>query len=153
MIVSNAPDASEWIPGVPVHSDVRAERGSMIGIHTALTYANGDVLVVAWDMPFVSAELLELIRDWPRGDALAVFPEGPSGPEPFCALYTRGCRALIQAAVDSGDLRLSNLVARLPTREIIPSSEIARLGEPATLLFNVNSPEDRARAELIDAAR
>jgi molybdopterin-guanine dinucleotide biosynthesis protein A len=153
MIVSNARNSSEWLPDVPVHADVRSERGSLIGIHTALTYANGDVLVVAWDMPFVSTELLLLIRDRPRGESLAVFPEGPSGPEPFCALYTPACRPIIEAAIDAGDLRLSHLTARLPKVEVIPIGEIAGVGDPATLLFNVNSPADLARAEAIDAAR
>ena len=152
MIVSNASDATEWLPGVPVHADVRVERGSLIGIHTALTYANGDVLIVAWDMPFVTPALLQMIRDRPLDDALAVFPEGPSGPEPFCALYTRACRPIIEATIDSGDLRLSHLIARLPTRHVIPIDEIARLGNPGTLLFNVNSRDDLARAEAIDAS-
>jgi molybdenum cofactor guanylyltransferase len=153
IVVSNSSDATQWLPGVPVHADVRSERGSLIGIHTALTYANGDVMVVAWDMPFVTAALLQMVRDRPRDDALAVFPEGPSGPEPFCALYTRACRSIVEAAIDAGDLRLSHLVAHLPTRRVIPIDEIARLGNPATLLFNVNSPDDIARADAIDAAR
>ena len=151
MIVSNASDASEWLPQVPVHADVRAERGSLIGIHTALTYATSGVLVVAWDMPFVSAALLQMIRDWPRGDSLAVFPEGPSGPEPFCALYTPACRPIIEAAIDAGDFRLSHLTARLAKVDVISIGEIEQLGDPATLLFNVNSPTDLARAESIHA--
>jgi molybdopterin-guanine dinucleotide biosynthesis protein A len=153
MIVSNASDASEWLPDVPVHADVRPERGSLIGIHTALTYGSGDVLVVAWDMPFVSTQLLRLIRDRARDDVPAVFPEGPSGPEPFCALYTPACREIIEAAIDAGELRLSDLTARLRGRHVIPVGEIARLGDPATLLFNVNTLADLAHAEAIDAAR
>lgn len=150
---SNASDASDWLPGVPAHADVRSERGSLIGIHTALTYASGDVLIVAWDMPFVSTNLLQLIRDRARDDVQAVFLEGPSGPEPFCALYTRACYPIVEAAIDAGDLRLSHLTARLTKRDVIPIDEIARLGDPSTLLFNVNSPEDLARAEAIAAAR
>lgn len=153
MIVSNASDASEWLPDVPAYADVRPERASLIGIHTALTHASGDVLVVAWDMPFASAQLLQLIRDRARDGVQAVFPEGPSGPEPFCALYKRSCHPIIEAAIEAGDLRLSHLTARLPKRDVIPIGEIARLGDPATLLFNVNSPADLARAEAIDAAR
>ena len=152
MIISNAPDASAWIPGVRAYGDVRAERGSLIGIHTALTRSADDVLVVAWDMPFVSPALLRLIRDRRRAESLAVFPVGPSGPEPFCALYTRACLPLIEAALDAGELRLSRLVESISNAERIPMSDIEGVGDPATLFFNVNSAEDLRTAETLDAA-
>lgn len=151
IIVSNAPDAPRWVPGMPVRGDVRPERGSLVGLHTALTHANGDVLVVAWDMPFVSAPLLELIRDRARGHALAVIPDGPRGLEPFCALYSRDCLPIIEAAIDAGDLRLSHMIATLHSIDRIPTHDIEPLGDPFTLLFNVNTPEDLARAEAIAA--
>ena len=153
MIISNAPDASEWIPGAIVHRDARSERGSLVGLHTALTYASTDILVVAWDMPFVSTALLELIRDRARGEPLAVIPEGPRGLEPFCALYARACLPVVEGAIESGDLRLSRLIAQLPSIDRIPMREIDAVGNPAILLFNVNTPEDLARAEAINASR
>ena len=148
VVVSNAPDANRWIAGVRAFGDVRPERGSLVGIHTALSCARGDVLVVAWDMPFVSTELLALICGR-RGAAAAVIPESPSGHEPFCALYTTACLPIIEAALDAGDLRLSRVLARLPSIETISMSEIGAIGDPATLLFNVNTPNDLARAEAI----
>jgi molybdopterin-guanine dinucleotide biosynthesis protein A len=150
-IISNAPDASAWIPGVRAYADVRSERGSLIGIHTALTRADDDVLVVAWDMPFVSPALLRLILDRRRAESLAVFPVGPSGPEPFCALYTHACLPLIEAALDAGDLRLSRLVESIPRAERIPMRDIEPLGDPAKLFFNVNSADDLRTAEALDA--
>jgi molybdopterin-guanine dinucleotide biosynthesis protein A len=153
MIISNAPDASEWIPGAIVHRDARSERGSLVGLHTALRYASNDILVVAWDMPFVSTALLELIRDRAGGEALAVIPEGPRELEPFCAIYTRACLPFVEGAIESGDLRLSRLIAQLPSIDRIPMREIEAVGDPAMLLFNVNTPEDLARAEAINASR
>jgi molybdopterin-guanine dinucleotide biosynthesis protein A len=153
MLVSNASDATEWLPLVSVRRDVRSERGSLVGIHTALTYARRDVLVVAWDMPFVSPALLQLIRGRARSSAMAIIPEGPSGLEPLCALYTRDCLPIIEAALEAGDLRLSNMIACLPSVERIPARELERLGNPSELFFNVNSPEDLAIAETVHAAR
>jgi len=153
MIISNAPDASEWIPRAIVHRDARSERGSLVGLHTALTHASSHILVVAWDMPFVSTALLELIRDRARGEPLAVIPEGPRGLEPFCALYTSACLPVVEGAIESGDLRLSHLIAHLPSIDRIPMREIEAVGNPATLLFNVNTPEDLERAEAINATR
>lgn len=153
ILISNAPDATAWLPGVPVHNDVRSERGSLVGIHTSLTYARQDVLVVAWDMPFLSPLLLRLIRDRAHDAALAVIPEGPSGPEPFCALYTRDCLPIVEAALDAGDLRLSNLIACLPRIERIDARDVERFGDPSALFFNVNSPEDLVIAEAMHATR
>ena len=50
-------------PAFRVRRDTRRERGSVVGIHTAIAdAAAGDiVLVVAWDMPFVSAHLLAFL--------------------------------------------------------------------------------------------
>lgn len=152
IVVSNAADAKQWIPGTRVCGDVRPERGSLVGIHTALSCARGDVLVVAWDMPFVSAELLTLICER-RGTATAVVPTSPSGDEPFCALYTPRCLPIIEAALDAGDLRLSHVLPQLPSVERISMSDIRVIGDPATLLFNVNTPEDLARAEAMVTRR
>src|SRR2546428_649003 len=63
MIVSNAEDAADWIPGIRVVHDLRPERGSLVGIHAAISHARAPVLVVAWDMPFVTRALLSTIRD------------------------------------------------------------------------------------------
>jgi molybdopterin-guanine dinucleotide biosynthesis protein A len=153
MVISNTPDADQWISGVRVYGDVRSESGSLIGLHTALTHASHDVLVVAWDMPFVSTALLELIRDRASPSTLAVVPEGPRGLNPFCALYKRDCLALVAAAIESGDLRLSHVIAHLPSIDRIPLRDVEMVGDPATLLFNVNTPEDLARAEAIEATR
>ncbi|HMA25150.1 MAG TPA: hypothetical protein VKP00_14175, partial [Gemmatimonadaceae bacterium] len=104
-------------------------------------------------MPFVTLALLQMIRDRARDATLAVIPEGSSGLEPFCALYTRDCLPIIETAIDTGDLRLSHLIERLPAVDRIPVRDVESLGDPAMLLFSVNSPEDLARAEAMEAAR
>jgi molybdopterin-guanine dinucleotide biosynthesis protein A len=152
MVVSNSPDATRWLTAAAVYGDARTERGSLVGVHTALTHARQSVLVVAWDMPFVSAALLELIRDRAHDASFAVIPEGPSGLEPLCALYTRDCLPTIEAALDARDLRLSHVIARLPAVERIPTRDIEPVGDPAKLFFNVNSLDDLERADAMDAA-
>jgi molybdopterin-guanine dinucleotide biosynthesis protein A len=147
MVISNDADAGDWLPGIPAYSDVRPERGSLVGIHSALTHARDDVLVVAWDMPFVSAELLELLCTHRSRARFAVVPEGPAGLDPFCAIYAVECLPVIDAALDAGDLRLSHLLARLPHVERVPFRDIEAVGDPAKLLFNVNTAADLAIAE------
>jgi molybdopterin-guanine dinucleotide biosynthesis protein A len=149
VLVSNATDAASWLPDIRAIPDVRSERGSLVGIHTALAHAapGDDVLVVAWDMPFVTDDLLRLIRDCAEHATFAAVPEGPAGLEPLCAVYRPHALPFVVAAIDAGDLRLSNLFARLPAYERISRAAIAKVGDPARLFFNVNSADDLAVAE------
>jgi molybdopterin-guanine dinucleotide biosynthesis protein A len=147
ILVSNSDEAARWLADARVVGDVRAERGSLVGLHTALTHTPGGALVVAWDMPFVSAELLALLRDASNGTELAVIPEGPSGLEPLCAFYSSRCLRAVEAALDTGDFRLGALIERLPSVRRIPRVVVESAGDPAMLFFNVNSAADLAVAE------
>jgi molybdopterin-guanine dinucleotide biosynthesis protein A len=146
-LVSSAPDAAKWLPGVPVIPDARAQRGSLVGIHAALHHAGQPILLAAWDMPFVTTSLFALIRDRASESDYATIPESDAGLEPFCAAYTPRALPSIEAALAADDLRLTNLLSRLPGYERIPVADVRGVGDPARLFFNVNSPPDLARAE------
>ena len=148
-VVSNAPDADEWMPGAAVWRDERSERASIVGIHTALLHAE-TVIVVAWDMPFVTQALMQALARGLTPRASAVVPDGPHGPEPMCALYTRACMPVVEAALTGGDWRMTALVERLPRLVRIPLDTLTKLGDPARLFFNVNTPEDLAAAEAMN---
>lgn len=154
VMIANAPDADRWLTGVPVRRDTRRERGSVVGIHTAIAEAAaGDiVLVVAWDMPFVSAHLLAFLVARARAAGTAVIPDGPSGPEPFCAAYTPECLPDIERAIDRGEFRMSSVVAGLANASRVSAAEVSRFGDPSRLFFNVNSAADLERAERMLAA-
>ena len=145
-VVSNAPDASEWLDGATVWRDERSERASIVGVHTALLHADR-VFVVAWDMPFVTEALLRAVTKGLTPTAGAVVPEGPNGPQPMCALYTRDCLDAIERALDAGNLRMMAVVEYLPRVARISLDEVTRLGDPERLFFNVNAPEDLRIAE------
>jgi molybdopterin-guanine dinucleotide biosynthesis protein A len=147
LLISNSTEASDWLPGARLVADTRIERGSLVGLHTALSHAPHGVLVVAWDMPFVTVELLRVIVDRSAGAEYATVPHGVTGPEPFCAAYTEACLPFIEAALDANDFRLSSFLARLPEVEHVRLDEVARIGDPARLFFNVNSAADLATAE------
>ena len=149
VLVANARDAEQWLAGVPVHRDTRPERGSVVGVHTAIATARARdvVLVVAWDMPFVSAELLSLLARRVREGAAAAIPESPTGPEPFCAAYSTACLADIELAVARGDFRMSSIVTALPNVSRVSDADVRSFGDPARLFFNVNTPADLEKAE------
>jgi molybdopterin-guanine dinucleotide biosynthesis protein A len=147
IVISNAADAGAWLPGVPAIADARPERGSLVGIHSALGHAREAVFVVAWDMPFVDAALTTLVRARFTRDDDAAVPCGASGPEPFCAIYAPSCLPYIDAAIAAGDLGVSKLVARLPRVTYIPAADVATLGDPTRIFFNVNDARDLVAAE------
>jgi molybdopterin-guanine dinucleotide biosynthesis protein A len=147
IVISNAGESATWLPRIRVVSDVRRERGSLVGLHTALSVAGTSVMIVAWDMPFVSADLLRLIRDRGRLERFATVPEGSTGLEPFCAMYTPACIPIIESALDAGELRMSTMLARLPSLTRVSAAELVAVGDPARLFFNVNNAQDLKLAE------
>ena len=104
LLIANDPGANDWLPGIRCASDVRPGVGSLGGIHAALVRAGGPVLVVAWDMPFVPAELLRDLRAL-GGDADVAAPESGSrrGVEPLCAYYGPGCVGPIERRLELTD--------------------------------------------------
>jgi molybdopterin-guanine dinucleotide biosynthesis protein A len=147
LLIANDPAAAEWLPDIRVAPDVRPGCGSLGGIHAALVHAGGPALVVAWDMPFVPAELLAALRTLGE-DADVAVPESDSrrGMEPLCAYYTPACIAPIERRLDADDRRVIGFyddvrVARLP------AEEVRRFGDPVLLFMNVNTPDELALAE------
>ena len=152
ILIANAPDAVRWRPDLAVHPDVVQGCGALGGILTAVEAA-GPVLCVAWDMPFVSAPLLAALAAL-LADADVAVPESGSrrGIEPLCAAYGPACAPAIHAALGRKDVRAVAFhadvrVARLPRETVL------QYGDPGILFFNVNTPDDLARAEVLCRTR
>jgi len=147
LLVANAPLAATWRPDLRVVPDVRTGLGALGGIYTAVCATPAPVVCVAWDMPFVSADLVRaLAAGLARADAVLPRSEGRRGVEPLCAAYGPACREAIAASLDAGDLRAIGFHRRVRV-SILPLSEVRRLGDPDFLFFNVNSADDLARAD------
>lgn len=131
--------------------DVIPGAGALGGIHAALTAvslgAPGQVLCVAWDLPFLTAPLLlALIAGAPPFDAYLPESGGPRGVEPLCAVYGPRCLPAAARAIAAGDLRAVAFheAVRVGT---LPLARVRALGDPGRFFFNVNTPEDLERAE------
>ena len=147
LVVANAPDAATWVPGLRVVSDVQPGAGSLGGILTAVVEAPAPVVCVAWDMPFVTEDLIrELAAGLDAADVCIPESGGRRGVEPLCAAYGPACRAPIEERIAAGDLRAIGFhpLVRVTT---VPASRIAQLGDPDELFFNVNTAQDLTRAE------
>jgi len=127
--------------------DVMPNCGSLGGIYTALTAGNGPVLVLAWDMPLVPAELLEALVQ--RADGNDVFlPEGGGkhGLEPFCGIYGPGCAAVIKDQLEHEDFQATAFHDRVKVGRM-DAAQVAQFGSSDILFFNVNTPADLTKAE------
>lgn len=147
VLVANAPDAEAWAAGLTVVRDPRPDCGSLGGIYAALTAGAGPVLLVAWDMPFVTAELLEaLVAGAPAWDAFLPESGGPRGVEPLCAVYGTACVEPISRQLDDEDYRAVGFHETVRVGHL-PLETVSRFGDPDILFFNVNTPDDLAQAE------
>jgi len=149
VLVANDPAAPGWRRDLRLTADPIPGAGSLGGIYAAVTAGDGPVLCVAWDMPFVTAALLRALVDQSPGyDAFLPESDGKRGLEPLCAVYGPGCRSPIERAVARGDRRA---IAFHPDVRVgtLPIDRVRACGDPDVLFFNINTPEDLARAEAL----
>lgn len=163
--------------GLPTYPDERPGLGPLGGIYTALLRAREadrpGILAVACDMPFPSVELLGRLRAVAFGagpggrrdagdpysgssppdrrpDIVLPASTGPRGVEPLFAAYGAPCIPAIEATIAGGDRRMIGFHERVAVHTI-PLAEVESLCDPARAFLNVNTPEDRERAEAMAA--
>jgi molybdopterin-guanine dinucleotide biosynthesis protein A len=153
LLAANDADAASWLPGTEVVADLHAGRGGLAGVEAAIARA-GDVVVVAWDMPFVSDGMLrELTRRAPMHGADIVVPESdsPHGFEPFCAYYSARVLPDLGEFLERGGGAAREFIGQAKRVHRIPLQDVARHGDVATMFYGVNTSEELARARTIAA--
>jgi molybdopterin-guanine dinucleotide biosynthesis protein A len=127
--------------GTRAIADIIPGCGPLGGLHAALSEARGDVtVVVACDMPYISAPLLAYLASLTAGADAAV-PRTADGYHPLCAAYTRACLAPATEHLADGRLKLSDLLAAVRLRTV-DVEELKTFGDHRRLLANVNTPAD-----------
>lgn len=146
-------DRGNALPLDPEHRvavDIYADSGSLGGIFAGLSAANCPWgLVVACDMPFISQalcrHLLALREGWD-----AVVPMPGEYPEPTHALYSKTCLPHIEDKLRANELKISGFFDNVRVR-YVGEEEIRGFDPELRSFFNVNSPEDLARATALSA--
>lgn len=152
LLVANDADADAWLPDVPRIADREPGRGPLAGIHAALVHTRTSVLVLAWDMPFVTRSLLAELRRRGRSATVAVVPESAPGQlEPTCALYTVAAAAGIEQWLASGRAGAAAFLGQRAGVHIVPVTDVERFGDPARLFFSVDTPAALEEAEALAA--
>ena len=136
---------------LPARPDEQPGAGPLAGIQAALRWAMDEgrpgALVAACDMPFLDARVLRLLVDSAAGaDAVAIGGEGERPP--LCAYFGVACLPAVERTLASKDRSIRALLASVATTWVSPC-EVGRFIDPATMFFNVNTPEDLVRAEEI----
>jgi len=143
---------SERLPSLPGRfvGDAVPYGGPLAGMVAGLQAArHPTTLVLACDLPFLSAPLLRAIAMVPQGwDAFVPrlpSEENPLGWEPLHASYTRPCLAPMQSALASGR---RHATAFFPDIRVFPATvEMARAHDPSLRSTrSVNTPEAWAQA-------
>lgn len=146
LLIANDPAAATWSSGLDVFPDRYPGTGPLGGIATALEAADGPVLCVAWDMPFLDPGLLRHVAAG-LADADVSIPEseGPRGVEPLAAAYAPSALPPIRHSLALGLLTAVGFHATIRLART-PLALVRSFGDPARLFFNVNTAADLARA-------
>ena len=118
-------------------------RGPLGGLDAALAAARDDILVlVACDMPFVTAAFLTRLADLAKSADAAV-PLTERGYHPLCAAYARTCQAAVATRLAEGRLALVGLLEEVRVRAVT-RQELHEFGGGDRLLANINTPHEYA---------
>ncbi len=136
-------DASADKPdGVRRVADRVPGHGPLGGLHAALSEARAPlVVVVACDMPFVSAPLLRHLVTLAQGPDHPdiVVPRTEHGYHPLCAVYARTCLEPVTRRLTLGQLRADGLFEDVRVR-VVTAEGLAQFGDPERLMANLNTP-------------
>ncbi len=137
-----------WVGGDPPTDapgrrvpDVEGPPCPLRGLTSALEAAGGErVLVVAGDLPLVTADLLLALFAWPEADA--VVPRTGNRAHPLCAIYRRAAvLPVARSRLAAGDLKLHDLLDVLDTR-YLDDADLVGIDPRGDALTRVDSPGD-----------
>jgi len=148
IVTTNRPEAYSFLQNRLI-PDLIPDRGALGGLYTAVASASHDIVaVVACDMPFANAKLIEAMsRLLVEKEMDVVIAKTEHGYEPLHAVYRREtCVPAIESAIESD---LWKVVAWFPQVKVYEmTTEEVQTFDPQNLAFwNVNTPEEFAKAE------
>ncbi len=127
-------------------TDLLPGKGALGGIFTGLFYsAYSHAFVVACDMPFLNKEMISyLISLASKYDI--VIPKTEDGLQPLHAIYSQKCLPHMENLLRQGNLKIIDFFHLVKTREVF-TDELRTFDPLLRSFFNVNTPEDLARAK------
>ncbi|MCL4533610.1 MAG: molybdenum cofactor guanylyltransferase [Bacteroidetes bacterium] len=131
-----------WLP------DAYPGMGSLGGIYTGLVHASSEhCLVVAGDMPFLSAPLLRYMLERPR-DYDVLIPRFDHFFEPLHAIYGKNCLGPMRALIERQERKILDFFPEVRVSHL-EEKTLRRLDPQLRSFFNVNTIEQLAEAWII----
>ncbi|HET9910347.1 MAG TPA: molybdenum cofactor guanylyltransferase [Anaerolineales bacterium] len=150
IVTTNNPDDYRFL-NLPLFPDLRPGRGALGGLYTAIASASHPIVAVAaCDMPFASSSLFEAMsRLLVENETDVVIPKSDEGYEPLHAIYRREtCLPAIESAIDTDQWKVISWFPQVNVR-VLTSEEIKKYDPSGLAFWNVNTPEEFAKAEEI----
>ena len=153
IVTTNRPSDYGFLD-VRLISDLKPGRGALGGLYTAIASASHPlVAVVACDMPFASARLIEAMsRLIIHAETDVVIAKSEEGYEPLHAVYRREtCLPAIESAINADQWKVIAWFPQVNVRVLTPE-EVKAFDPDGLAFWNVNTPEEFAKAEQIARA-
>ena len=132
---------------VKIVTDLIPLRSSLTGLYTGLFYArHSHSFMTACDAPFLKKEMVELVLKNIDENTDIVMPQTSAGMEPLCAAYSKNCLKPAEQHLKQNKLKIQLAFSRCRMKKI-SESDIREVDPELVSFFNVNSPEDLARAK------
>jgi len=155
IVVSSKVQAENFggVTSSKVHAIVDKNRvqSPLIGALTGFEKACGEYsLLLPCDTPLVSRDILLLLLEM-RKDKGAVIPRWPNGYiEPLQAVYcTKAAAEAAKKALNAGKVKLCSMVDELQDVRYVSTLVLRQLDPELRTFFNVNTPLDLRKAELM----
>ncbi|MEP6895491.1 MAG: molybdenum cofactor guanylyltransferase [Chloroflexota bacterium] len=153
IVTTNHPDDYAFL-NLPLHMDLKPDRGALGGLYTAIASATYPVVaVVACDMPFANPILIETMSKLlVEEKADVVIAKSEESYEPLHAIYRREtCLPAIESAIDADQWKVIAWFPQVKVRVLTPD-EIKSSDPDGLAFWNVNTPEEFTKAEKIAQA-
>ena len=149
IIVTNQPlDFLEW--DALIVTDIFQPRSSLTGIHTGLFHGGHPfAFFSACDTPFLKREVVECVLAAIEPADDVIVPRTSQGLEPLCAAYSRRCLKPAEEHIRAGKLKIE-LALKRNRFKYVPEARLREKDPDLATFFNVNTPEDLARAEELE---
>jgi len=148
ILVANDPlKYLEW--DLHIVSDIFPFRSSLTGIHAGLFFSNNFyTFITACDIPFLKKELVETVINSIEKGVDVIMPETLNRMEPLCAVYSKRCLKPIENNLIQRELEIKQFFKKVRVKKL--PENILREKDPELIsFFNINTPDDLARAEEI----
>lgn len=95
--------------------DIEIDKGPLGGIYTALYYSETEFsMILSCDIPLISTELLSELIEKHDDEAVITVLSSESRIHPLIGIYAKKILPDIKEAIDRGDLKLMNLIVKVP---------------------------------------